>query len=148
MNSNIIKRFFVPGMIMLFGLLFAAIGSGMALRQNALEKQGVEAQGMVVALQDNYDSDGITFAAVVHFRTNSGESIEFVSSYSSKSPAYDIGEDVIVVYPPDNPAKAIIKGEGRLLLIIFILVGGCIMAVALFMVINTLRALTFLGLEG
>ena len=138
------KRFFnkqlaVPLYLMLFGLLFFAIGSGMTYRQRTLEKQGVETAGMVVRLEENYDSDGSTYAPVVRFSTPNGQSIEFVSSYYSSPPDYEVGESVAVVYRIEQPEKAVIKGDGQLLHIIFMLVGGVVIGIGAISLYSTLR---------
>jgi hypothetical protein len=136
----ILKQLTGPAIFMLAGLLFFAIGSGMTMRQRTLEGQGIEAPGVVVDLQENYDSDGSTYTPVVQFQTSSGQSIEFVSSYSSSPPAYDVGETVTVVYPPDNPSEAIIKGDGQMLHIIFMLLGGIVTAIGFYLIFSTVRA--------
>ena len=133
------KQLLGPLAFTLFGLLFFAIGSGLTLRQRTLENQGVEAPGSVVGLQENCDSDGCTYAPEIQFKTASGQSIQFVSSYYSSPPAYDVGESVTVVYPFDNPADAIIKGDGQILHIIFMLVGGAVAAIGFYMVISIFR---------
>lgn len=112
------------------------------MRQRALENQGIEVQGMVVDLQENYDSDGSTYAPVVQFKTNSGQSVEFVSSYASSPPDYDVGEPVIVVYSPEKPESAIIKGDGQFLHSIFMLVGGGIAAIGFYLLFSTFRSLS------
>jgi hypothetical protein len=99
---------------------------------------------VVVDLQENYDNHGSTYAPVVQFQTNSGQSIEFVSSYSSSPPAYEIGEQVIVVYPPYEPDKAIIKGDGQLLHIIFMLAGGIVAAIGFYLILSPLRSMAFI----
>lgn len=139
------KRLIGPLVFLLFGLLFFAIGSGLTMRQRTLEKSGIEAQGLVIGLQENYDSDGSTYTPVVQFKTSNGKSIEFVSSYSSSPPAYEVGEAVIVVYPLDEPESAIIKGDGQFLHIIFMLVGGVIAVVGSFILFSTLRDLTIVN---
>ena len=141
------KQILGPTIFMLFGLLFFAIGSGMTIRQRALEKRGIKAPGIVVGLQENYDSDGSTYTPIVQFRTDSGQSVEFVSSYSSSPPAYKVGETVTVVYPPDNPKEAIIKGDGQFLHIIFMLLGGIVAAIGFFQVFSNFRALAIIGPE-
>jgi hypothetical protein len=123
----------------LAGLLFFAIGSGLTYRQRTLEKQGIEAQGEVVALDENYDSDGSTFAPVVRFTTGNGQSVEFKTSYYSSPPEYEIGQSVTVVYPSEEPEKAIIKGDGQLFHIIFMLVGGVLAAIGFSLMYSTLR---------
>jgi len=125
---------------MLFGLVFFAIGSGLTMRQRTLEGQGIEAPGRVASLQESCDSDGCSYAPAVQFTTVSGESIQFISSYYSSPPAYEVGESVTVVYPPDTPSEAIIKGDGQILHIVFMLVGGGIAAVGFYLVFSTFRA--------
>ena len=141
------KQLIGPLIFMLFGLLFFAIGSGLTMRQRTLENQGVEAPGVVVGLQEGCDSDGCTYAPIVQFTTTGSQGIEFVSSYSSSPPAYDVGETVTVVYPPDNPADAIIKGDGQLLHIIFMLLGGVVAAIGFYLVFSTVRAAVLIGSE-
>jgi len=137
------KKLVGPLIFMLIGLLFFSIGSGLTVRQRTLEQEGVEAQGAVVDLQENYDSDGSTYTPVVRFRTRDGQAIEFVSSYSSSPPAFDVGESVTVVYPLENPTKAIIKGEGQLLHIVFMLLGGLVAAIGFYLIYSTIRDLSF-----
>ena len=144
MKSIFNKQLLVPFTFLLFGLLFFIIGSGMTMRQRMLESQGIEASGVVIGLHENYDSDGSTYAPVVQFQTNSGQSIEFVSSYSSNPPSYDVGETVIVVYPPEKPDDAIIKGDGQLLHILLMLVGGIVAAVGFYLVLSNLRGMAFI----
>ena len=59
--------------------------------------------------------------------TQAGQQISYWSSYSSNPPAYDLGEEVVVYYKPDNPEKAMIKGEGGVFRVIFMAVGGAVM---------------------
>ena len=145
MQRLLSKQLLGPLAFFLFGLLFFTIGSSLTYRQRTLEKQGLETQGTVVALQENSDSDGSTYAPVVQFKTSSGQSIEFVSSYSSSPPSYDVGETVIVVYPPEKPEEAIIKGDGQLLHIIFMLLGGIVAAVGFYLLFSTLRDLIMIN---
>lgn len=147
MKTLFSKQLISPLIFLLFGLLFFAIGSGLTYRQRSMEKQGIEAQGVVVGLQENSDSDGSTYAPVVQFKTASGQSVRFISSYYSSPPAYDVGEAVVVVYPPEKPENAIIKGDGQLLHIIFMLLGGIVAAVGFYLMFSTLRDMTFIGPE-
>ena len=134
-----LKQMTVPIVLTLSGLLFFAIGAGLTMRQRALENQGIEAPGVVVALQENYDSDGSTYKPVVQFRTAGGQRVEFASSYSSSPPAYEIGESVTVVYSPENPSEAVIKGEGQIFHVIFMLVGGVDATIGFTLTIVALR---------
>ncbi|MBN1454075.1 MAG: DUF3592 domain-containing protein [Anaerolineales bacterium] len=144
MKSIFNKQLLGPLASLLFGLLFFAVGSGMTLRQRALEKQGVEAQGVVVGLQENFDSDGSTYAPIVQFKTANGYDVEFVSTYFSSPPAYEAGESVIVVYPPNDPGKAIIKGDGQLFHIVFMLAGGTVAIVSFYLILSSLRGMAFM----
>ena len=144
MKSIFNKQLFGPLAFLLFGLLFFLVGSGMTMHQRTLEKQGIEAQGTVVGLQENYDSDGSTYAPIVQFKTADGQSVEFVSTYFSSPSAYKVGESVIVVYPPNDPGRTVIKGDGQLLHVIFMLAGGIVAAVGLYLMLTTLRETAFI----
>lgn len=117
-----------PIYIILFGLIFYGTAAGLSYKQRSLEKEGIQAQGKVVSLVQNCDDDGCTYAPVTRFTTENGQSISFQSSYYSSPPAYDVGESVVVVYSPENPEKAVIKGEGWVLRIIFMILGGVVIA--------------------
>lgn len=142
MKSIFNKQLIGPLIFLLFGLIFFAIGSSLTMHQRSLEKHGIEALGVVIGLQENDDSDGSTYKPVVQFQTSSGQSVEFLSPYSSNPPDYAIGEQVIVVYAPEQPEKAIIKGNGQFLHIIFMLVGGVIAAIGAYLTFSTLSTLS------
>lgn len=135
----ILKKLTIPLFFTTFGLLFFTIGARLTFRQHKLEKQGQEAQGIVVSLRENHESDGSTYTPVVQFTTSNGKTTQFESSYSSNPPAYDIGETVRVVYPPDDPTHAIINGEGQILHIIFMLLGGIVICVGYVQVFTSIR---------
>ena len=68
---------------------------------------------------------------MVRFKTENGQDISFQSSYSSSPPEYDVGESVQVIYSLENPEEAVIRGEGQVLRIIFMFVGGIIITAGL-----------------
>lgn len=141
METILNKRLNSPFFFLLLGLLFFAIGSGMTYQQRNFEKQGIEAKGVVVGLDENYDGDGSTYAPIVQFKTVSGQSVEFITSNYSSPPDYEVGQPVIVVYSPEKPERAVIKGDAQLLHIIFMLVGGVIVAIGAYLTYSTLRDL-------
>lgn len=141
------KQMIGPAAFFFAGLLFFAIGSGLTYRQRALEKEGIEVRGVVVELQENYDNDSSTYAPVVQFKTENGQSVTFTSSYSSNPPSYNVGESVTVVYPPVAPENAIIKGDGQVLHIIFMLLGGIVAIVGFYLVFSNLRNMVFISPE-
>ena len=74
-------------------------------------KRTVEAQGTVTQMLHVTDKDGdLTYKPVVRFSTAEGKTIEFKSSFSTSPPAYRVGQSVAVVYLPDEPEKAQIRG--------------------------------------
>ncbi len=129
---NTIKRIYKsfmhgPIYVILFGMIFFGIGGGLTYRQYTLEQQGIQVQGEVTGHTiGNCDDDGCSYKSVVSFKTQNGKSISFSTTYSSNPPAYDVGETVTVFYPPENPEKATIKGEGKVLRIVFMSFGGVV----------------------
>jgi hypothetical protein len=145
MKNIFSKQLAGPFIFLLFGLLFFGIGSSLTLRQRSLEKQGLETRGVVVDLQES--SDGGTYAPVVRFKTSNGQNVEFVTSYFSSPPGYTVGQAVTVVYSPEKPEEAVIKGDGQVLYIIFMLVGGIIVALGSYSMYTILRDITFRSQE-
>jgi len=115
-----------PIYVILFGLVFYGVGAGLTYRQHTMERQGIQVQGEVVSLVQNCDDDGCAYAPLVRFKTQEGQSVSYESSFSSSPPAYELGESVQVFYSPENPEKAVIEGEGRVLRLIFTIIGGLI----------------------
>lgn len=122
-----------PFYLILFGLVFFGIGAGLTYRQRTLEGQGVHAQGTVINLTENCDEDGCTYKPVVRFETQDGQSVSFNGRYSSSPPAYQIGETVTVNYSLEEPKKAVIVGEGQLFRIIFMIAGGVVITIGLWL---------------
>ena len=130
-----------PLFMILFGLIFFAVGAGLTYRQNDLKARGIQAQGQVVSLAESCDEDGCSYSPVVRFQTRGGQSITFESSYSSSPPSYDIGERVTVYYLAESPGKAIIEGEGSLLRIVFMIAGGVVILIGLGAFSNNVRVI-------
>ena len=74
------------------------------------------AQGRVVELIEVRDEDdgSISYKPVVTYETANGRSITFTASFSSKPAPYDVGESVEVLYAPQDPHDARIKGFSSL----------------------------------
>ena len=88
-----------------------ALGAWSALeyqRMRRLVLEGAVTAGEVVALIPKRDSDGdTTWAPQVRYRpAGAGYDLEFTSSYSSRPPAYEVGERVRVVYEASDPRSA------------------------------------------
>jgi hypothetical protein len=71
-----------------------------------------EAEGKVIEMVRIRDRDdgGYMFAPLVRFQTGDGRSIEFQSSLRSNPPGYRTGQTVTVLYDPDAPESAAIRG--------------------------------------
>jgi hypothetical protein len=128
-----------PIYILLFGLVFFGIGAGLTYSQRSFERAGAVTEGDVVSMVTSCDDDGCSDAPVVRFTTQAGQAVTFETSYFSSPPAYHIGQRVTVVYSLEEPEKAVIQGQGQLFRIIFMAVGGLIIAFGLVMFSSNLR---------
>ena len=117
-----------PLYLMLFGFIFFGIGAGMTINQQIIGRYGLQTPGEVINLATRCDDDGCSYAPVVRFELQNGRTMSFDSSFSSNPPAYDVGDKVTVIYLPDAPEKADIKGGGKVLRIVFTIVGGAVIA--------------------
>jgi hypothetical protein len=97
-----------------------------------------EAQGTVVELVEVRDSDGgsSTWKPRVKYATPGGEEITFNASFSSNPAPYQVGEAVPVLFSPQDPREARIKGYSSLWLgptilsglgLVFAAIGGGIL---------------------
>jgi uncharacterized protein DUF3592 len=100
--------------------------------------RAASAQGVVTELIVVRDKDGgsDTYKPAVQFTTPEGQEVNFTSSFSSRPPAYDVGEAVPVLYIPGHAEEARLKGFGSLWLgptilaglgAVFGLIGGSIL---------------------
>lgn len=94
------------GLLLLLGAAFAVWST------NAWLSRAVEVNGSVVEMVRVRDSDstGYLFTPLVQFRTMDGRTIEFQSTLRTNPPTYRSGEAVSVLYDPDEPNSAAIRG--------------------------------------
>jgi hypothetical protein len=93
--------------IMLFGLGIAYLGWNFRARTLDFIADSSRAAGSVVEMQTRQDSEGDTlFYPVVEFTTAEGETVRFQSSTGSAPPAFEVGEEVEVLYDPALPENA------------------------------------------
>lgn len=128
------------GILLGMGVIFAGIAAFIFYQGYVLERDGLQAEGTVIGLVESRDEDGTSYAPVIRFQTQGGREFEFKSSYSSNPPQYKVGQKVTVLYPPDQPGDAQIKGAGNLLALIFGLVGGFEILLSLFFAARALLA--------
>ncbi len=102
---SIIKYVFsIVGLAMLIGAYFIYSNTQSFLTT------AVTSNGTVTELIRSRSSDSVTYAPVVKFKTQDGQSIEFTSSSGSNPPSYSTGETVEVLYQIGAPNKARING--------------------------------------
>jgi Protein of unknown function (DUF3592) len=140
--SRLGKFAFIPlGLMLLLGAAWAVSSTKTWLAH------AIEVEGKVIEMVRTRDRDDTTylFAPVVEFRTVDGRSIEFESAVRSYPPAYRTGQTVSVVYDPDEPRYAAIKGFFSLWLMPIILgfIGSVFLIVGTAMVVMSSWAARF-----
>lgn len=94
------------------GLLLLALAVFVVWNTTAWLKRTVEAPGTVVEMLRTRDKEntGWLYEPVVRFETAEGKTIKFEANFRSSPPAYRVGDTVTVVYLPDAPERAQIRG--------------------------------------
>jgi hypothetical protein len=69
-------------------------------------KSGERTTATVIQLEEVSDSDGSTYRPIFKFSTYANQEIIFRHSASSSPSAFDIGEEVSIIYNRDQPEKA------------------------------------------
>ena len=109
--------------------------------------RAVEVKGSVIEMVRSRDRENTTylFAPVVRFQTLEGNTVEFESAMRSNPPAYRKGQTVTVLYDPDEPRSAAIRGFFSLWLMSIILgfIGTIFTIVGTAMVVLSSRAAQF-----
>jgi hypothetical protein len=118
----------------LSGLTFSAIAAWFYLQQSSLLPNTSSAQAVVIALAPRRSSEGGTlYAPIIRFSSQDGKNHEIETTTASSPPDYEVGERITVVYPNNQPEKAIIKGQNNFFIIIFGLLGFSELGTAAFL---------------
>lgn len=129
--------FFLIG-IGLLGITFAFVRSA----QNFIQK-ATETQGRVTALTPVTDKQNgsVTYAPVFTYTASDGQTYTITSSMSSNPPDFAVGQNVPILYDPQNPAGARLKSAGQLYLIPLIVgpIGLVFIAVGFVLLVLDLR---------
>lgn len=98
------------------GALFLIIALLLWNKTRSFLAHAQQTTGTVVELLEVRDKDdgSSTWKPVVRFTSRDGSDITFAASFSSKPAPYDVGESVEVLYLPDDPNEARIKGFASL----------------------------------
>lgn len=142
--SRLGKFIFIPiGLCLLLGTAWTVWSTKTWLAH------AVEVQGKVIEMVRMRDSDntGYLFAPVVRFQTLTGDTIEFESGLRTNPPAYRTGQTVSVLYDPDEPRSAAIRGVFSLWFMSIILgfIGSIFTIVGTAMVLMSGWAAQFFG---
>ena len=108
--AGAVNRLQIGCWIVFANLFFAAFclwGAYAAYTSWRLDQEGETTTGRVVRLEESSDSDGgcCVYSPVVEFKAN-GQTYSFEGDNASYPPAYDVGEEVSVIYHPNDPDTA------------------------------------------
>ena len=111
------------------GAILLVIGLIQILQTQIFLDESLETKGVVIDLHWKYDSEGSAFAYPVFqfVDERTGEEITVVSTQGSNPPSYSIGQEVYILYDPQNPHSAVIKSFWNIWFMSIILTSlGCI----------------------
>ncbi|WP_227814996.1 DUF3592 domain-containing protein [Nitrogeniibacter aestuarii] len=91
----------------LVGALLLALSAYLFEDTRTFVSEGEHGTGTVIDLLRSGEG---TYAPRVRFETPEERVVEFTSSTSANPPAYEVGEEVDVIYPADRPVDARISG--------------------------------------
>lgn len=130
------KLLFEGLVCLVVGAAFCAAAVFSWMRTRRFVEESVPAFGEVIKLIERYD-EGVTYAPVVRFLGPGGRVIEFTESVSSKPARHRVGEQVKILYRPEDPTRARVASTLNLYLltIIFAVIGGSVSVVGLLLAV-------------
>lgn len=137
------RRFLSKLGIVLFGLIFAGVGTFMLVTSLQSRSRTTEPVTATVVdyeqrIDENTDSDGFTSKTYSYYPvfrfTYNGEEITQPSDYGSGKREYAMGTQVDILVNPDNPTEIRIKGDNTVIFMtsIFIVAGLGVVALGIF----------------
>ena len=91
----------------LLGGLFVLIAVFLYIRTKNFLGKAQEVKGTVIQMVYSEDSEGGGgYAPIYQFKTLEGQDIEIQDGLSSNPPRFKVGQEVKVLYDPENPRKA------------------------------------------
>jgi Protein of unknown function (DUF3592) len=130
--AGVANRVYIGCAIILANLFFAGFclwGVYAGYISWKLENQGDTATGTVVRLEESDSSEGgcCVYSPMIEFDMN-GQTYSFEGDTASYPPAYDVGEEVSVLYDPTNPGTAQINKWSERWLFPIIIIPAMILA--------------------
>jgi len=104
---NFIEQFTLPVFFCIIGIGLLAGSLFIFGNTQELIKKSNSTTGVVIELiQERSIRGGSKYHPLISFETQKGESIQFTLPYGSSPPEYRVGENVTVLYDPNNPYNA------------------------------------------
>lgn len=108
--AGAVNRLQIGCWIVFANLFFAGFclwGAYAAYTSWTLDQEGATTTGRVVRLEESDSSEGgcCVYSPVIEFEVN-GQTYSFEGDTASYPPAYDVGEEVKVIYHPNDPDTA------------------------------------------
>ncbi|HEX2627735.1 MAG TPA: DUF3592 domain-containing protein [Chitinophagaceae bacterium] len=100
------KHKMIYGILLIVGVIVAAIGVRMLLRSLTFIKSGERTTATVVEIIPVHGSDGTTYKPVFEFTTLEGRKMIHRQNSSSNPPGWKEGEETAIIYDRDNPENA------------------------------------------
>jgi hypothetical protein len=92
------------------GAILLAIAAFLALREQSFLSRAESVTGSVTDFSMSSSSDsGTSYCPVIEFTTKGGQDVRYYANVCSSPPAYDIGDQVKVIYDPQNPRQVQIE---------------------------------------
>jgi hypothetical protein len=95
------------------GALMILIGMFLLMRTRRFVATAITTTGEVVDMDESHD-EGTSYCPIVRFTADDGSQIVFSDSVYSNPPMYKIGDEVKVLYAPENAQHARIGSPMRL----------------------------------
>jgi len=124
-----------PRYIILIGVALLAWGSYLLVKEIVAVTRSTSAEGEVVQLIESGSVDDRIYTPVIEFEDQSGEKHQFRSGTgTSSSFKWPVGKEVEVLYNPDNPSEARIKGALWRTVFYLLLTGAGVTAVGVYQI--------------
>ncbi len=96
-------------LLLLAGIALLAFGARESSALLRLQSYGVRTSGLVTGLTPSGSSGGATtYHPLVCYQDRNGRTVVFRDSTGTNPPLYHVGDTVSVLYPPDEPGRAMI----------------------------------------